>query len=179
MGVPTANQPSAKLIVGLIGGDVRLFDVVKKSLQKKFGPIESESNVFDFVHTRYYEEEFGCGLKRLFIVFCKPISLSKNHRIKLYTNKLEKKLSSRTGRCVNIDPGYMGLSSLTLFTTKERSHRIYLDSRIYAEVELQFAQGTFVPLEWTYPDYRTKDYIDFFNSVRRTHLAETRKGFKV
>ena len=178
MGVPTKKHPSAKLIIGLISGEVCFFELAKKNLQKKFGRIESESKVFDFEHTSYYEEEFGPRLKRCFLAFSKPISLSRSHRVKLYTNKLEKKLSSGAKRHINIDPGYMGLSSLTLFTTKARSHRVYLDSGIYAEVELQFAQGTFRAQEWTYPDYRTKNYIDFFNAVRSAHLEQTRKGPK-
>ncbi|HDL60140.1 MAG TPA: DUF4416 family protein, partial [candidate division WOR-3 bacterium] len=32
----------------------------------------------------------------------------------------------------------------------------------------------FVPLQWTYPDYRTPVALDFFNSVRTKLLAESR-----
>jgi len=175
MGSPL-KQPSAKLIIGLIGSDIGLFGAVKKLLQGKFGLAESESPVFEFNHTRYYEDEFGPGLKRVFIAYRKTVPLSRHHRIKLYTNRLEKKLSSSGKRRVNIDPGYLELSNLTLLTTKPRSNRVHLDSGIYAEVELEFAQNSFRPLAWTYPDYRTKNYIDFFNSVRRGLLDQTREA---
>lgn len=155
-----------KLVVGFISSKPSQFILAKRLLEKKFGKVDKETPLLDFSHTRYYESEFGKNLKRKFLSFERLIALEKNYRIKLYTNKIELKLSKDTKRTVNIDPGYMTLAKLILFTTKNRSHRIYIDKGICAEVELEFVKKSFQPLQWTYPDYRTREYINFFNSVR-------------
>ncbi len=77
-------------------------------------------------------------------------------------------------RTTNIDPGYISPAKLVLFTTKNRNHRIYIDGGIYAEPELQFIKKSFRAFPWTYPDYRSADYIDFFNSVRSDYLEQVK-----
>ena len=67
---------------------------------------------------------------------------------------------------MNVDPGYVAPSRLVLATTKDYSHRIYIGNGIYAEVTLIFRKGTWTPLDWTYPDYRTELALDFFLRVR-------------
>lgn len=42
-------------------------------------------------------------------------------------------------RKVNLDPGYLEPSKLVLASTKNFSHRIYLNQGIYGEVTLLFA----------------------------------------
>jgi hypothetical protein len=64
------------------------------------------------------------------------------------------------------------LAKLVLATTKDRQHRLYLGQGIYAEVTLRFTGGRFVPWEWTYPDYRTPDYLAFFDAVRRRYRQQ-------
>lgn len=171
MGNPRKHIP-AKLIVGLISCDPSQFAIVRVVLEKKFGKIDTESALLDFSCTHYYTKELGNSLKRKFFSFKKLIPLEKNYKIKLYTNKIEKKLSKNNFRTINIDPGYITLTNLVLFTTKPQSHRIYLDEGIYGDLELMFAKKSFRPLEWTYPDYRTNEYIGFFNEVRQLYKRE-------
>ena len=83
---------------------------------------------------------------------------------------------ARVGRTVNIDPGYIDRMKLVLATTKDSSHRVYLGQGIYADVELIYRSGSFVCLEWTYPDYREKFAIEFFNTVRDAYLAQLKAG---
>ena len=109
----------------------------------------------------------GSPLKRQFISFEKPISPEKITDIKLFTNSIEEKLCVHKKRRINIDPGYMSDSKLVLATTKEHFHRIYLNKGIYAEVTLYWRKGSFQPFEWTYPDYRTREYIDILNAIRK------------
>lgn len=168
MGKPRKSVP-AKLIVGLISSDQSQFTAGKCILEKKFGVPDLQTPVLDFSCTAYYEEEFGGELKRKFFSFKDLISLEKNYKIKLHTNKIEEKLSKNGSRTVNLDPGYITLSNLVLFTTKNRSHRAYLGSGIYADLELTFTKKSFRPLEWTYPDYRSDEYVRFFNEVRETY----------
>ena len=165
MGKPIKHIP-VKLIVGLIFGRPGAFELAKSILEKKFGKIDRATPLLDFTCTAYYEEEFGKNLKRKFLSFEKLVPPEGSYRIKLYSNKLEKKISEDRNRLINIDPGYVSLEKVILFTTKNRSHRVYLEKGIYADLELQFANKTFNPLGWTYPDYRMREYIEFFNEAR-------------
>ena len=79
-------------------------------------------------------------------------------------------------RSVNIDPGYLDRMRLVLATTKDCSHRIYLGQGIYGDIELMYRSGSFVSLEWTYPDYRAELAIEFFNKVRSVYLAGPREA---
>ena len=174
MGRPVRHIP-VKLAVGLISRKPSQFTAATRILEKKFGKIDRETDLLDFSCTRYYQKEFGQNLKRKFLSFKNLIALKQDFGIKLYTNKIERRLSENSRRTINIDPGYVSLAKLILFTTKNRSHRIYADEGIYKDLELVFAKGTFRPLEWTYPDYRTKKYIAFFNSVRELYLSQVRR----
>ena len=197
MGEPLHHIP-VKLVAGLISAKPSRFADVRPFLEKKFGRIDNESRTFTFSCTSYYEKEFGRDLKRKFFTFKKLARLNGNYRVKLYTNSVEKKLSEKNSktinastefslseaegkggrkrprRTINIDPGYVSLTKMVLFTTKNRSHRIYIDKGIYADLELQFMKKSFQALSWTYPDYRTEEYIGFFNSVRSNYLEQVK-----
>ncbi|UCD55539.1 MAG: DUF4416 family protein [Candidatus Omnitrophota bacterium] len=174
MGTPLKHAP-VKLIVGFISSKPAQFISARHILEKKFGKIDKEMPLLDFSCTRYYEKEFGKNLKRKFLSFENLIPLGKNYDIKLYTNKIEERLSENNARTINIDPGYISLAKLVLFTTKNRSHRIYIDKGIYGDLELHFIKKSFQALPWTYPDYRTGECIDFFNSVRAVYLNQTKR----
>ena len=73
---------------------------------------------------------------------------------------------------MNIDPGYLTLSKVVLLTTKDYTHRIYLAGGIYAEVTLRYKSGTFNPWDWTYPDYKTPEYVNIFNHIRDIYNKE-------
>ena len=156
----------AKLVVGLISGEEDLFTQIKVSLIKKFGKIDFESETLPFNHTDYYKDEFGENLKRKFFSFKRLIDPGKLKNIKLYILRLERKCSKDGRRKINIDPGYLALSKLVLSTTKDYFHRVYLGKGIFAEVTLHFQDKTFQGFEWTYPDYRSKAYIEIFNKIR-------------
>ena len=171
--MPNPKKPTrVKLIVGLISPQESKFSKASKLLEQKYGPIDLKSPVMGFMHTNYYEKEFGSNLKRIFLSFKKLIDIKNLYKSKLDTQKIEKRLSSKLKRQVNIDPGYITLGKLVLFTTKNYSHRIYLNRGIYAEVTLRFEENSFTPWSWTYPDYRTNEYIDFFNKVRKVYKTQ-------
>jgi len=166
----SASHPKAvKLTMGLIFKDEIYFAKAKMALLRNFGKIDFESDEIPFKYTDYYQEEFGSSLKRRFLSFERPIFPDRLARIKVITNKIEQRLSREGRRLVNIDPGYLDLSRLVLATTKDFSHRIYLRQGIYAEVTLIFNDKSFRPLEWTYPDYRTPEYIGIFNRLRELY----------
>lgn len=156
-----------KLVTGLLSNDNALFEIAKAALQRIFGKIDFESNELEFTNTDYYEKEMGPHLKRKFFSFEKLLDLKNIYTVKLRTNLLEKKFLRSGGcRAINIDPGYLDLSKLVLFSTKDYSHRIYLDKGIFAEVTLFYKDKCFKSWPWTYPDYTRKDYTDIFDHIR-------------
>lgn len=167
-----------KLIVAMLSSDISLFDRSKSLMKKRFGRTDFESQTIDFNFTDYYRKEMGDNLKRCFISFERPIWPERLCAIKSYTRRLEinfSRLKSEASRRINLDPGYITAAKLVLATYKDNSHRIYIDNGIFEEITLSYQQGTFKPLEWTYPDYRSKDYIDVFNRIRQIYLSQVRK----
>ena len=175
MGKPT-EPIRVKLFTGLLTSRPEVLEVVEGKLRGEFGPTDLESGLIPFDFTDYYREEMGEGIKRKFLSFEKLIYPGDLPELKLLTNEFEEELSEQTGldvlRPVNIDPGYVGLAKLVLATTKNYSHRIYLRDGIYAEVTLRYKNGDFEPLQWTYPDYRSSAYLNFFRRVRSRYCAQ-------
>jgi hypothetical protein len=161
------------LIVGLILTPEAPLAAIRRQLEAIYGPIEQETALLPFVATRFYEREMGPALQRLFWSFEALVTPEALAGIKHETNALEQAYALPRGeawrRRVNLDPGYVDLAKLVLATTKDRQHRLYLGRGIYAEVTLRFTGGRFIPWEWTYPDYRTPDYLAFFDAVRRCY----------
>ena len=164
------DVPPAALVAGITFSERAALEAALGDLAGEFGTVEMESPEFAFDMTDYYDAEMGANLRKGFFCFRRPVRMESLPDIKLRTNAIERKGARGGGnnaaRRVNIDPGYVSLSKLVLATTKDYSHRIYIGGGIYAEPTLRFIGGTFVPLETTYPDYRTPLAIGFFNQVR-------------
>jgi len=164
-----------KLVVGMFTNRLELFQETLKVLKKRFGPIDYESLLLPFDKTDYYEEEFGKDLKRKFYSFKRLIRAEDLPKIKISTNNLEKKFSERKKRLINLDPGYLAPAKLVLATTKDYQHRIYYGKGIYGEVTLGYKKKSFIPWEWTYPDYRTREYIEIFNHIRKIYMEQLKR----
>jgi hypothetical protein len=162
----------AKLICGLIGGDVDLLARARNLLAKQIGQVEAVSDIWPFDQTDYYEHEMGRGLKRQFLSFAGLVQVDRLAEIKRLTNQIEQRITEDVldpdiPRPVNLDPGYITLSKLVLASTKDYSHRIYLQAGIYAEVTLHYESGGWQAWPWTYPDYAAPTYHAFFTQVRQ------------
>lgn len=137
-------------------------------LCRLYGEIDNETEFIPFDNTRYYEKEFGPGLIRKLISFKNLIFPNEIVDVKLKAYELEEKYSESGRRKVNIDPGYVALSRVVLTTGKDYTHRIYLEKGVYADLTLIYKKDRgFIPLTWTYPDYASKDFCDFFIMVRQ------------
>jgi len=170
------KHPPVKLIVGMIGIDENIFSSAEESLSAKFGIIDFQSDIYPFIYTNYYIKEMGTNLLRKFIAFERLIQPEKIVEIKLFTNELEKEFlfSGTNNRKINLDPGYVTAAKLILASTKDHIHRIYLQNGIFAEITLWVENKSFQPWQWTYPDYRSQEYIQIFNEIRQLYMSQLR-----
>jgi len=159
----------AKLIASVFSGEPELISETSRILERMFGRIDFRSPLMDFTHTKYYNDEMGCGLKRIFLSFARLIRPELAYKAKLNTNALEKKFTQNGKRRVNVDPGYLDMSKLVLFSTKDYTHRLPMPRGIFAEVTLFYQDKSYHPWPWTYPDYKTKEYINIFESIRNIY----------
>jgi len=166
------KQPPVKLITGFIFKDGEYFCKAKQGLRKSFGEIDFESQEIPFNHTDYYQKEFGHSLKRKFISFKRLITPQSIVETKIITNRIEVRLSKDSLRRINIDPGYIDMAKLVLASTKDFRHRIYLNKGIFAEIALFYQNKSFRPWEWSYPDYRTQEYFEIFNQIRKIYASQ-------
>jgi hypothetical protein len=174
MGSIRKPQP-VKLISALIYKDESVLLRAEDLLKKHFGPVDFRSQALPFDYTDYYEKEFGKDLSRKFLSFEKLILPDSLARVKVITNNIENRLAAGSCRSINIDPGYLDLAKFVLASTKDFSHRIYIGRGIYAELTLSYHEKSFRPLEWTYPDYRTSDYIAILTKIREIYAGQLRK----
>jgi len=165
----------AKLICGMIASKETSFKKAEKRLVQLYGPVDLSSPLFIFNYTDYYEKQMGKNLKRKFLSFASLISPEKLGEIKLRANELEEEIREELKegrRVVNLDPGYLTQAALIMATAKDFAHRIPLQQGIYAHLELLFSRKGFKTLDWTYPDYRTEKYHEFFMEVRRIYFSQ-------
>ena len=163
-----------KLFIGMISVNELLCVEAEELLSQKFGKVDFRSQILPFHYTDYYEPEMGKNLIRQFISFKRLVDPTKLASIKIFTNDLELNISS-PNRKINLDPGYLTGAKMILASTKDYSHRIYLQKGIYAETTLRFRNGSFEPFDYTYRDYAS-DYIPIFNQIRELYLTQVKNN---
>ncbi len=164
-----------KPFAGVLVSDERLLEQVRERLVKLLGPIDHESEVLPFDFTDYYSEEMGEVIDRIFFSFKTLLDADSLAEVKLETNRIETEFQDASGefrRPVNVDPGYIEQSKVVLASTKNFYHRAYLGSGIFAEVTMHFKNNTYQFFPWTYPDYKSKDYQEFFLRMRQIYRAQ-------
>jgi hypothetical protein len=155
-----------KLFAGFIYSDNDVYREVRERLQGVYSPVDLESEEFNFDFTTYYNKEMGFPLFKRFISFKELIDPVRLPEIKLLTNRIEDETAESGNRVINIDPGYLSVANVILATTKNHYHRVPLHNGIYAHMEYVIKKkNTLTPLEWTYPDFRSTHYMDFFEKL--------------
>lgn len=167
-----SNPLKAKLFAGFIFAKEETYLKAKLLMISAHGPADFESDELQFNSTEYYEKEFGKDLKRRFLSFKQLVWPQGLVKIKTNTDKLERRLALAGLRRINIDPGLLSLSKVILASRKDYKHRIFLKKGIYAEVTLYYQKKSFRPWEWTYPDYKTPEYIRIFNQIRNLYACQ-------
>lgn len=150
-----------------------LLEKLYPMLEKVCGPVDMISPWLGFDFTDYYYKEMGSPLFRKVFAFKKLIEQKDLAVIKEKTNAIEQIFAESHQRQVNIDPGYLLSSRFVLATGKDYSHRIYIGRNIYADLTLMYTKNKgFVTLDWTYPDYASKEMTDYLSKVRNKYLLD-------
>ncbi|MFQ5586079.1 MAG: DUF4416 family protein [Thermodesulfobacteriota bacterium] len=157
-----------KLFSSLFSSEGEVMGSVLRRLEERFGAIDYLSGKLSFNHTEYYQDEFGGGLFRKMVSFEQLIQPDLLPSVKLFTNALEDEYAGKEGRRrVNIDPGYLALDKVVLASCKNFSHRLYLGEGVFGEAILLYKRGAgFLPLDWTYPDYRSDTMRSILEEIR-------------
>ena len=167
-----------KLITGILACDEQVLSTARSGLESAMGEIDLASDIWPFGQPSYYVDEIGPRILRQFVSFTQLIDPGELADIKHQTNALEQELARSLAlpfpRPANLDPGIIEPSKLVLATTKNYSHRIYIGRKMYAEVTLVYDKGLWQPLPYTYPDYRSPQYFEFFSKVRGRLLDQLR-----
>ena len=170
-----------KLFIGVLVSNNKFIPQVEERLIAAFGAIDYRSDIIPFDFTDYYESEMGDIIDRVFFSFERLIEADQLPEIKRQTNQLEEELAaqfstptSNVKRPVNLDPGYIEQAKVVLASTKNFYHRIYLGHGIFGEVTMHFRNNTYQFFPWTYPDYQSKDYQEFFLKMRHIYRSQLR-----
>ena len=165
-----------KLFVGILSSDNTLLEEVEYLLAKRLGKVDIKSEIFPFDFTDYYKKDMGTNISRQFLCFKELINPEELSDIKIWTNELENEIKcyrkSDVARPINLDPGYLTHCNLILASAKDYYHRIHLQNGIYAEVTLFYQHEVFKNLPWTYPDFQTEEYKNFFLKVRTLYAKD-------
>lgn len=158
-----ASFAAVKLFCGIIYREDSERDRARHLLQVNLSAIERDTAPIPFTTTDYYFPEMGQPLWRQFVAFRQTIDPAILADVKLMTNRIEFDLAHQGGgRTVNLDPGYLSSGNVVIATTKNYFHRIPLKNGIYAHLEYVIKKRRLTPLEWTYPDFKSMAYMDFF-----------------
>jgi hypothetical protein len=170
------DPPPVKLVCGILYHDEARLPAGIQDLADRFGVIDYRSSTLPFEYTDYYFEEMGRPLWRVFVSFRELVDSASLAAVKRATGELEDSYARSNGsrRVLNLDPGYVTASAFVLATAKNYSHRIYLGSGVFAQQELLFERKRIRTLDWTYPDYRSREYQEILKEIRRIYLGQIR-----
>ncbi|TWU54621.1 hypothetical protein Poly51_33400 [Rubripirellula tenax] len=140
----------------------------------------AQSDPVAFEAGGFYDTTMGTGLTKTLVAFGDYQDPGGLADWKLQTNQWEAEYASlgrhAEPRPLNLDSGYLSQAKLVLATVKDRDHRIYLHSGIFAEVTLNYVGKKWVHHRWSYPSYRAAEVADFASRRRldlRSHLELT------
>ena len=78
------------------------------------------------------------------------------------------------GFFTSLDPGYLEHAKVVLASTKNFYHRMYLGRGIFGEVTMHFRNNAYEFFAWTYPDYKSAEYQNFFHELRGIYRRQLR-----
>ncbi|MEW6108446.1 MAG: DUF4416 family protein [Nitrospirota bacterium] len=165
MGEPGSAEKAVIFIASLFSRQ-EIFQNSLTVLKNAFGNILLVSSPLPWNFSTYYDKELGTPLLRSLVFFDTLVDSSCLSDAKILTNRIEMEFSKDGKRQINLDPGYMTLAKVVLASTKNYSHRIYLGKGIYGELSLIYSKNRFIPLSYTYRDYRDEAFLGIFMEAR-------------
>lgn len=163
-----------KYFIGALFSNAELLSKALKQCEDQIGKIDLRSVDFPFDCTSYYDAEMGEPIFRTFISFEQPRNPGDLAELKVLCNQIEENLALQGKRKVNLDVGYLDFHKLVLASAKYNGQKIYLDRGIYADPTLYFENGQFHPFENTFPDFKSKQYLDVFTKIRQIYKSQLR-----
>jgi len=146
-------------------------------IKEKFGEIDYISEPIDFQKfTSYYNREMGENIK----IEGRMVSLkylgsqSFLADAKNITNEIEKEFAIDGSRKVNLDVGYIHHTQFVLASTKHWGNRIYLRNGIYAEITLMYMFGEWQHHDYSYENFKDKEYKDELEKIRSNYMIKRR-----
>lgn len=187
MGRPVAYQPHKLFVAALLApsfGSER----VHRMVEQAFGPVDLVLPSHEFAHSTYYEPEMGPHLQRALFAVAPLVDPGDLARFKERSNALEREPAATRpgadgpssgepgrGRVINLDPGLLSLSRVILATTKASAHRVPLRDGFFAEITLLYRSGRYRPFEWTYPDFRSDEFVEWLGRLRSRYHDQLRE----
>lgn len=141
-------------------------------LEPLFGKPFIKSEIFHFDHTEYYVKEMGKSLVKYFVGYNIIDTPGRLPLFKLNAIDLEDSYMREGKRILNVDPGYVALEKVVAASTKNFTHRIYLENNIFADLQLYRKKKKFMTLPWTFYDYQEDLSLDFFDKLRAILVNE-------
>jgi hypothetical protein len=169
-----ADFKKVKYFCGLICRREPDAEAAAAHLQGIIGAVDGRSAVVPFDQTPYYRAEMGEPLFRLFVSFRPLLEPERLPAFKMEAMRLETEMAVAGKRRVNIDPGYLSEANVIIATAKNHYHRVPLAHGIYAHMEFVLKDGRIQFLPWTYPDFQTAAYLEFFNHLHEAFRLERR-----
>lgn len=162
-----------KLFAAVLYRDEEPLCLARAALVKKFGEEDFVGEPVEFCHTDFYEKEMGSPLLRVFISYSKLVMPDELLTAKLESARIEEELAGTGGRRrVNIDPGILDYQKVVLASFKFQGQKIYLGSRVWADLTLYYRKGGWSVFEWTFPDFKTGVYDKTLLEIRRIYKRQ-------
>lgn len=155
-----------KYIIGILTSDISLRDHVIHILSDKLGEADYLSEWLPF-NSHIYSLEMGDNLQRSFVSFKDLQPPEHLAKIKTLTLSVEDKFLENNKRRVNIDPGYIDHFKVVLASGKFSAHKIAIDKGCYADMQMYYEKGKFLPLPWCHQDFVKGNYDKDFLEIRR------------
>ena len=174
MAKPQTATP-VKLLVAVLWADADALQAAVTELQAVWGEVDFTGADRPFDRTDYYVEEMGAGLQRRLVTFVGLVPPESIRPAKLRCNEIEDGLSSKHGRRVNLDIGYLDHNKIVLASVKYAGQKIHLGDGVYADLVARYKHGRYQPFEWTFPDFRDSRYDAELVQVRRTYLQQLKR----
>ena len=163
---------AVKFFVGLIYREEAQAGLARAGMSAVLGEAGLRSPAVPFTATDYYQGEMGAPLLRRFVAFREWQPPELLPEVKVAAMGVEARLAAGSRRTVNIDPGYLSAANVVIATAKNHYHRVPLRDGVYAHLEYVLKDGRLQFLPWTYPDFKSEPYLDFFNRLREQFRTE-------